>query len=158
MKKRFLMDIKLKGDHVIEFFHDDTYLLNSFSTNDIEAISFWNEIIYFYPCNKITVPHIFRATEDDFTELKKIVSKSPDFVCCGDSYIFALDNVVAFSKGRKDDYLIIDCRYNNYSIKTESKEDMKDFIMAMKRKWQKAFTELDQSRDSEEMEEDTLSR
>ena len=35
---------------------------------------------------------------------------------------------------------------------------VKDFIMAMQRKWQNTFTEWDQNRDSAVSEEDTLSR
>ena len=37
-------------------------------------------------------------------------------------------------------------------------EDLKDFIMAMQRKWQNTFTEWDQNRDSAVSEEDALSR
>jgi len=158
MKKRFMIDIKLNGSHEIQFFYDDTYFLNTFSSNDIEAIGYWNGVIHFYPCNNNTVPHVFNATEEDFSELKKVISTSPDFVCCGDSYIFALDNVVTFAKGHKNNYLTVDCRNDYYTLKAKTKEDLKDFIMAMQRKWQNTFTEWDQNRDSAVSEEDTLSR
>jgi len=157
MNKRFLIDIKLNGNNVIEFFHDETYFLNSFNSDDIEAIGYWQGVIHFYPSNNNTISQVFNATEEDFEELKKVISKSPKFVCCGE-YIFSLDNVLTFDKVHKCKYLRVDCRNDYYNIILNSEEDAKDFIMAMQRKWKKTFTEWDQNRDSSNTEEDTLSK
>lgn len=150
----------MNGDSVIEFFHDDTYFLNSLNGNDFETIEYRDRdcVITFYPSSNNTVPHFFRATEEDFKELKKITSKSPNFAYCGENYIFSLNNVLSFEKGGKNNCLYVDCKNDDGFIVEINEDNSKDFIMAMQRKWQKTFTEWDQTRDGAVAEEDTLSR
>ena len=67
-----------------------------------------------------------------------------------------MDNIVTFSKGKKEDVLYIDCRTGGYLVKTNGKEEIKTFGIAMRKKWQETLSDFDQSRDSADIEEDTL--
>lgn len=145
MEDRYLSNIELKDDRIIKFIHSEEMFSCAYESCGTEAIAFYNNTLHFYPANGQNSAEVYKATEEDFKEFKKVISKSPYFVCCGDGYIFSLENVVSFSEKRRDNTLQVDCRNEFYNIKIKNKEDFNDFIMAMQKKWQKMFTEWDQN-------------
>ncbi len=157
MEKRYLSDIKLESGRLVKFIHSEELFTCSCYTGLTEAVEYYEGTIRLHANNDGNSSENYKATEEDFQELKKVMLKSPEFVSCGKNYIFSLYNVVSFEKGSKDTILIVDCRNNCYNITLNNKEEAKHFLIAMQKKWQKTFTEWDQNRDSS-IEEDALNR
>ena len=157
MEKRYLSDIRLEGEKLVKFTHSEEFFGCSCFSGLTEAIEYFDGTIHLRPNNSDNSPEVYKATQEDFNELKKVILKSPEFVSCGENYIFSLDNVVSFEKGSKDNMLLVDCRNNVYNITLNNKDEAKHFLMAMQKKWQAMFTEWDQRRDRT-IEEETLSK
>ena len=161
MKKRYLSDIKLVGNSLIEFKHSEEFFTCSYTIKDFDAIDYNKNFgtLYFctsgrsfYPSSK---DKMYTVTEEDFEEFRSVILKSPQVVSCG-HYIFSLDNILTFSKGTNEDVLFIDCRNGGYLVKTNGKEEIKAFGITMRKKWQDTLSEFDQSKESVNIEEDTL--
>ena len=157
MENRYLSDIKLENKRLVKFIHSEELFSCSCHSSLTEAIEYYNGTIHLHANNDGNSSEVYKATEEDFQELKKVMLTSPEFVSCGQNYIFSLYNVVSFEKGRNDNILIVDCRNDRYNVTLNNKEEAKQFLMAMQKKWQNMFTEWDQNRDSN-VEEDSLSR
>lgn len=131
MKTRLLKNIKVKGDK-IRFEHEDLYFDCSYTSKDIEAIYYYDGILHFNPSKSSQTVQVCDATEKDFEILKKLISKSENFVCCGEEYIFSLENVRAFEED--ENFLCVTCCNDYYEVFIERDEDIKDFILAMKKR------------------------
>lgn len=158
MEKRYLSDIKLENENLVKFIHSEELFTCSCHSGLTEAVEYYEGTIRLHANNDGNSSENYKATEEDFNELKKVMLKSPEFVSCGKNYIFSLYNVVSFGKGSKDNILMIDCRKDCYNVTLNNKEEAKQFLMAMQKKWKAMFTEWDQTRDKAVAEEDTLSR
>ena len=130
MKARLLKNIKVKGDKV-RFEHEEVSGVCSFSSEAIETIYFDDEALYFYPSRAEYAVQVCDATENDFKILKKLISKSENFVCCGEEYIFSLENVENYEID--GNFLCVTCNNEYYEVLTLKDEDIKDFILAMQK-------------------------
>ena len=159
MEERNLSDIRLVGESYIEFKHSAEFGSCSHYIKDFNAIYYDDVfgILYFYPNSDNIRGKKYTATKEDFEELRSVILKSPQVVTCGD-YIFSLNNVVTFSKAKREGSLYIDCRTDGYIIEANGNEEIKAFGIAMRKKWQKTLSEFDQSKKSVNIEEGTLIR
>ncbi|MBO5394308.1 MAG: hypothetical protein J6A28_00165 [Clostridia bacterium] len=153
MEKRYLSDIKWKDQRIVSFNHSEDRWECSINSFANEAITYYNGVLHIYPANGANCAESYKATKEDFNALKEVILKNPAFVCCGDIHIFNLDHIVKLEK--RPNCLYVDCRYGLYGVDIKNKEDVKEFVMAMKRKWKKAIDDFDQN-DTLNDEEDCL--
>ena len=128
MKTRLLKNIKVKGNK-IRFEHENLNGIYSFASEAIETIYFDDEALYFYPSRAEYAVQVCDATEKDFEILKKLISKSENFVSCGEEYIFSLENVRAFEED--ENFLCVTCSNDYYEVFKSNDEAVKDFFLAM---------------------------
>lgn len=148
MEERYLSDIKMESGSLVKFIHSEELFTCSCYSGLTEAVEYYDGTIHLHANNDGNSSEVYKATEEDFKELKKVMLTSPEFVPCGENYIFSLNNVVSFEKGSKDNILFVDCRNNCYHVTLNNKNEAKQFLMAMKKKWQEMFTEWDQDRET----------
>ncbi len=94
MEKRYLSDIKIESESLVKFIHCEELFTCSCHSALTEAVEYYDGYIHLHVNNDSNSSEVYKASEEDFQELKKVMLTSPEFVPCGENYIFSLSNVV----------------------------------------------------------------
>lgn len=156
MKKRYLSYIKLEGDNTIRFTHNELYFNCVINSSDVNAIEYNNGFIQFHSSNETNKTKIIYATDEDFRELKQVVSQGSSFVGCGENVIFSIENVVGYNVGVKGNYIVVACQHGRYTVRLNSKEDAKEFLAAMNEQSQTKDIDSHLNIDNETLEENII--